>query len=138
MPDRCGISGLVFENVNKAISFFEIKRPIGVTILSIFGILYGLLDIGQLFMPEVNDKSVIYSVHGSGIVLLVSGIGSLVLKKWVRFGMILGCILAIFPSIMAMIDNESILGNTISVIIFGSVCYYFTRSSVELSFLETD
>ena len=57
------------------------SKPLGIVTISICATIYGILDIVQLFMPEVTDKRIEYSLPFIGILLLVFGIGTFLLKE---------------------------------------------------------
>lgn len=117
------------------------KRPVGVTIISIAAIIYGVLDIGQLFVPVITEERIEYSVPFLGILLLLFGIGTLALKEWARVGMIFGCVLAIFQLALGIFSGRlplEICFSLIFIILFGLVIFYFTRLKIKINFKKVN
>lgn len=117
------------------------KRPVGVTIISIAAIIYGVLDIGQLFVPVITEERIEYSVPFLGILLLLFGIGTLALKEWARVGMIFGCALAIFQLALGIFSGRlplEICFSLIFIILFGLVIFYFTRLKIKINFKKVN
>jgi len=118
------------------------KRPIGVTIVSIAAIIYGVLDIGALFMPIITEEIIEYSIPILGILFLLFGIGTLALKEWARIGMIFGCMLAILQSALSIFSPVALYDrlpvaiflNVVFIILFGLVIFYFTRRKIKMNF----
>lgn len=106
------------------------KRPTGVTIISIATIIYGVLDICQLFMPIITEERIEYSIPITGILLSLFGIGTLALKEWARIGMIFGCMLAIFQSLLGIYYERlpvAFILNILFIILFGAWSFFISH-----------
>jgi hypothetical protein len=112
------------------------KRAIGVKIISIAAIFYGVLDIAQLFMPLRSNGRIEYSIPITGLLFLISGIGTLAKKEWGRKGMIFSCCVVIFQSVIGIIYDFplNIIPHSIFIVISGLIICFFIRKSTELYF----
>ena len=107
------------------------KRAIGVKIISIAAIFYGVLDIAQFFMPVISNNRIEYSIPITGLLFLISGIGTLLKKEWGRKGMIFSFFVVIFQSIIGIIYDFplNIIFHSIVIVISGLVIFFFMRYS---------
>jgi hypothetical protein len=112
------------------------KRAIGVKVISIAAILYGVLDMAQLFMPVISNDRIEYSIPITGLLFLISGVGTLIKKEWGRKGMIFACFVVIAQSVIGIIYDFplNIIFHSISIVIPGLVICFFMRKSTELYF----
>ena len=111
------------------------RKPIGLYIIPILLIIYGIFDVGQTFFLIKIGDSIEYSLPIIGILFLVNGFGLLLLKKWARSGVIFSCIVTIVISIPPFINNPNhqnfiLLINGTFIVLFGLVAFYFTRLKI--------
>lgn len=117
----------------------QVNSPILIKAISVFFIIYGILDIGEFLMPVETETTVEYSLPFLGIVLLVSGVGMLLSKEWGRKVAAFGCIYAVIISILGLrnsSDSELLIG-IIFICLFGLILWYLTRSSIQNYFLKS-
>lgn len=93
------------------------KRPSSITLISIFGIISGLLSFYYVFQNDIQGPSLgktVFFVLG-GIVFLACGIGFWLMKKWAVYTYI---VFAIVDQIFLLATGRwNILGLLISVIV---------------------
>lgn len=130
----------------------QANSPLLIKAISVFFIIYGTLDVGGNLMPAEAEITTVwmsapvrlmqptslgeYSLPFLGIVLLLSGIGMLLLKKWALNVATFGCIFAITISIIFLLHSsnfERFIG-VIFICLFALIFMYLTRSSIQKHF----
>ena len=117
------------------------KRSIGLIIICLAAILYGILDIGQVFMPTVTGDRVEYSIPLIGALLLAFSIGTLAMKDWARRLMIFACMYAIFETGRGLFyDTQAVMVilSVIFIVLFVLVIFYLTRPRVRMHFKKKE
>ncbi len=116
----------------------QANSPIWIKVVSVFFIIYGILDIGEFFMPVETDATIEYSLPFLGIVLLLPGIGMLLLKEWARKVAAFGCVYAVIISILGLrlASTFELFIGFIFICLFGLIFMYLTRSSIQSYFIK--
>jgi hypothetical protein len=113
------------------------KRPLGVSVISVSVITYGVLDIVQLFMPIRTETTIEYSFPILGILFIINGIGIFASIEWARKGMIIACCLAIIMSVQTITQPFPLnVVSLLSIIIFGLIVFYLMRTTIKNYFIE--
>lgn len=128
------------------------NSPLLIKVISVFFIIYGTLDVGGNLMPAEAEITTVwmsvpvrlmqptslgeYSLPFLGIVLLLSGIGMLLLKKWALNVATFGCVFAITISIIFLFysSNFERFISVIFICLFALIFMYLTRLSIQRHF----
>lgn len=127
------------------------NRSVGLTILGIFFILFGLLSFGPIFLLPSMSKNLPLLVYVAlyGLVMFITGIGILRLKSWAR---IIALVLIVIKMVQVgagtIVDINTMIRKSagfgavfggivvmvVGILVSIGLIYYLTRPSVKEQF----